>query len=180
MRELPSLRLDLPRQGTQDRTHQLHLPRRRQLDEPDHQGDLQAGGERRHPAVLHGQPEAHAHLLGPSSHQRFAGDESPHRPAARADGDARVPREKANRHRPRRRRAHRHVEPRPAARAVHARHVCGDELRCHQLQRAQEPCDGGAAARHLLQYGRGRSARGFLRVWRQHDRTGRVGTLRRA
>ena len=50
-------------------------------------------------------------------------------------------------------------QPSAAIKALRSHPLFGDELRLHLLQRAREPCAGGGSARHLLQHGRGRTAK---------------------
>lgn len=82
------------------------------------------------------QPRAAARLLGQNSHQRLAGHEPFHRPAARARGDEGFPRQEEPQHHAQPRRNDQH-EAVPAIGALHADHVLGHVLRLHQLQRAQ-------------------------------------------
>ena len=74
---------------------QPHLPREYELVKRCDQRNLPPGRDGRRAAFFDGQPKAPARILGPASHQCLTGDESLHRPAARAYGNTRVPRQKA-------------------------------------------------------------------------------------
>ncbi len=152
MRELPPLRCAVPHARAENRQEQRHLPHQRAVEQRGHRGDLPPGGDRGDASVLHGEPEALPDLLGQNAAERLAGHESVHRPAARADGDQDLPRQKAGPYRARFRGAYPYRQPAAAAEAGSADPVFGHELRRHQLQRARMPCARRACAGHLLQH----------------------------
>ena len=125
------------------------LRRERQLVLRCRGGDLEAGRHRRCAAVLHGQPQGAAGLLGPPAAQRLPGHEPAHRPAAGADGDPGVSGQEAGAHPARRPGAADHGAD-AAAGAVHAGAVLRHELRLHQLQRSRESGQSGGGAGDLL------------------------------
>ena len=114
-----------------------------------HHQHLQAGRDGRHAADRHGLRPALADLLRPPAAERLAGDQPLHRPAARADGAAHLPRAQA-----RPGRSHdqgggrREIETRAGApaHAGDADHVLGHVLWLDQLQRLPVAGPGGQAS----------------------------------
>ena len=179
MRGLPAVRGVLSHPRFEDREKPLHPAGERQLVLRCRGGDLEAGRHRRRAAVLHGQPQGAAGLLGPPASQRLPGHEPAHRPAAGADGDPGVSGQEAGAHPARRSGAADHGAD-AAAGAIHAGAVLRHELRLHQLQRPRESGQSGGGAGDLLQHRRGRPPRGPLPLWGQHHHPGGVRTVWRS
>ena len=128
-----------------------------------------------------GNPQPLPGLLGQDADQRLPGDQPAPSIPLREPMETRVFLGKKPVSRPSGTRTGQLIcRPAASAGAVDAGDVLRHELRLHQLQRPRQPCPRGAGAGYLLQHRRGRPARGFLPLRRQHHRAGGLRALRRA